>query len=66
MTNKAFQGIIPTLTILAIVSISLSVLGVQGLLNSETEVSGSILSLVWATEPPTIEKARALTGYWVE
>lgn len=56
MLKKGFQGVLPTLMVLAIVSISLSVLGVQGYLNSETEVSGSILSPVWATELPTIEK----------
>jgi hypothetical protein len=56
MLKKAFHGVLPTLLVLAVVSISLSVLGVQGLLNLETEVSGSILSPVWATELSTLEK----------
>jgi hypothetical protein len=56
MTNKIFKGVLPSLAVCAIVSISLSIMGVQGLLNSGTEVSGSILSPVWAIEVSTIEK----------
>lgn len=56
MSNKAFYGVLPTLAVLAIVVASVSGLVVQGFPTSEVEVSGRILSTVWATVPSIVEK----------
>jgi hypothetical protein len=56
MSKNAFRGLLPTLTVLAIVIASVSGLVVQGFPASDVEVAGSILSTAWATVPSTLEK----------